>query len=86
MQQKKNTILTTSTANGRAAHTIPTLMKRITMMLALIVSFALGARAAQYVFYYEATNGTKYYMANVNNALTAVTTYNASTCVWEGEL
>lgn len=85
MQQKKNTILTTSTANGRAAHTIPTLIKRITMMLVLIVSFALGARAAQYVFYYEATNGPKYYMANVNNALTAVTTYNASTCVWEGE-
>ena len=59
--------------------------RRIAVLLVLLLSFAFGAKAANYVFYYEATNGTKYYMANVNNALTAVTTYNASTCVWEGE-
>ena len=58
MQQKKNTTLTTSTANGRAAHTIPTLMKRITVLLALIVSFALGARAADYVFTYTYGDNT----------------------------
>lgn len=81
MQQKKNTILTTSTANGRAAHTIPTLMKRITMMLVLIVSFALGARAAQYVFY-NANYG--YYLALNGTNLERTDTFNPSTCVWTG--
>ena len=76
MQQKKNTILTTSTANGRAAHTIPTLMKRITMMLALIVSFALGARAADYVFTY--TNGNYTYFLGESTTPTTSFVPNAS--------
>lgn len=80
MQQKKNTTLTTSTANGRAAHTIPTLMKRITMMLALIVSFALGARAADYVITYT-NGGTTYYLGMNDNSLQAKTTFDI-TCVW----
>ncbi|MEE0689914.1 MAG: chitobiase/beta-hexosaminidase C-terminal domain-containing protein, partial [Bacteroidaceae bacterium] len=76
MQQKKNTILTTSTANGRAAHTIPTLMKRITMMLALIVSFAFGARAADYVFTY--TNGNYTYFLGESTTPTTSFVPNAS--------
>ncbi|MBO5811781.1 MAG: hypothetical protein J6Q97_00995, partial [Bacteroidaceae bacterium] len=58
---------------------ISNLTKRLAVLTLLLLTFVLGTRAASYVFYYEATNGTKYYMANVNNALTAVTTYNAST-------
>ena len=76
MQQKKNTILTTSTANGRAAHTIPTLMKRITVLLALIVSFALGARAADYVITY--TNGNNTYFLGQSTTPTTSFVPNAS--------
>ena len=80
MQQKKNTTLTTSTANGRAAHTIPTLMKRITVLLALIVSFAFGARAADYVISYT-NGGTTYYLGMNGNNLQTKTTFDI-TCVW----
>lgn len=62
-----------------------TFFRRLGMLAILLVTFVLGTRAASYVFYYEAANGTKYYMANVSNTLTAVTTYNVGTCVWEGE-
>ena len=80
MQQKKNIItIINSTANGRAAHTIPTLMKRITVLLALIVSFAFGARAAQYVFYYSGN----YMYVNNNGQLASTTTFSTA-CIWEG--
>ena len=82
MQQKKNTILTTSTANSRAAHTIPTLMKRITMMLALILSFAFGVRAADYVITYT-NGGTTYYLARKDkSSLQSVTIFDPTTCIW----
>ncbi len=81
MQQKKNTILTTSTANGRAAHTIPTLMKRITVLLALIVSFAFGARAQSVIM-----SGDYFLTHNVEGTsviATGTTTFNPATCLWQ---
>lgn len=70
MQQKKNTTLTTSTANSRAAHTIPTLMKRISMLALLLMTFAMGARAADYVFIYTYDNNT-YFLEQSNTPTTS---------------
>ena len=81
MQQKKNTILTTSTANSRAAHTIPTLMKRITVLLALILSFALGARAQSVIM-----SGDYFLTHNVEGTsvnAAGTTTFNPATCLWQ---
>ena len=52
--------------------------RRITVLLVLLLSFAFGARAASYVFYY---NGNYMY---VNNGAIASTPTFSTACIWEG--
>ena len=57
--------------------------RRIAVLLVLLLSFAFGARAADYVITYT-TGGTTYYVGmDNNNQLVAKTTPDA-TCVWQG--
>ena len=81
MQQKKNIIsIINSAANSCAAHTIPTFMKHISLLALLLMTFALGARAADYVITYT-NGGTTYYLGMNGNKLQAKTTFDI-TCVW----
>ena len=57
--------------------------RRIAVLLVLLLSFAFGTRAADYVITYT-TGGTTYYVGmDNNNQLVAKTTPDA-TCVWQG--
>lgn len=57
--------------------------RRIAVLLVLLLSFAFGAKAADYVITYT-TGGTTYYVGmDNNNQLVAKTTPDA-TCVWQG--
>ena len=59
------------------------LMRRLGLLAAMLFIFVLGAKADSYMIYYD--NGTtRYYMANVNGTLTAVTDYDETNCVWDG--
>ena len=83
-----NPIADTSARNTHNAHTC-SLWQRCLMAIALLVTCVLGVKAEKYVIYYQGGDGTKYYMANVNNTLTVLTVlpdenYDAKTCVWEG--
>ena len=74
--------------SARNTHT-RSLWQRCLVAIALLVTCVLGVKAEQYVIYYQGGDGTKYYMANVNNTLTVLTVlpdenYDAKTCVWEG--
>ena len=76
-----------STLNGsHAAHNVYSPLRRLTLLVTLLMTFALGARAADYVFYYKSGN-TTYFLANTNNDNTpdAVTSFNPTTCIWEGD-
>lgn len=77
-----NHIADTSARNTRNAHT-RSLWQRSLVAIALLVTCALGVKAEKYVIYYQ-DGDTKYYMANVGGKLTSATTYNATTCVWDG--
>ena len=69
MQQKKNIIsITTSAANSRAAHTITTFMKHISMLSLLLMAFALGARGQETVTitHYWKNDGTPWSTSNLN--------------------
>ena len=81
-KQSHNLITDTSAHNIRNART-HTLWQRFLMLVALLVTCALGVKAEKYVIYYD-DGTTKYYMANVGGTLTSATTYDAATCVWEG--
>ena len=77
MQQKKNIIsIINSTANSCAAHTITTFMKHISMLALLLMTFAMGARAADYVFTY--TNGNNTYFLGQSTTPTMSFVPNAS--------
>ena len=83
MQQKKNIIsIINSTANSCAAHTITTFMKHISMLALLLKTFALGARAEDYVITYT-NDGTTYYLARKDqSSLQSVTIFDPTTCIW----
>lgn len=54
--------------------------RRIAVLLVLLLSFAFGAKAADYVITYT-TGGTTYYLGMNGNNLQAKTTFDV-TCVW----
>ncbi|MBO5834762.1 MAG: chitobiase/beta-hexosaminidase C-terminal domain-containing protein [Bacteroidales bacterium] len=52
--------------------------RRIAVLLVLLLSFAFGARAASYVFYYDGN-----YMYVNNGAIASTPTFSTA-CIWEG--
>ncbi len=81
-KQSHNLIADTSAHNIRNART-RSLWQRCFIVVALLMTCALGVKAEKYVIYYD-DGTTKYYMANVGGTLTSATTYNAATCDWVG--
>ena len=81
MKQNAKHIADTSAHNTRKAHN---LWQRCLMAIALLVTCTLGAKAEQYVIYYD--NGTtRYYMAiDDNGNIKSTTTYDSNTCIWSG--
>ena len=72
---------TTSTLQGsHAAHNVYSPLRRLTLLVTLLMTFALGARAADYVITYT-NGGTTYYLGMNGNNLQAKTTFDI-TCVW----
>ena len=70
-----------STLNGsHAAHNVYSPLRRLTLLVTLLITFALGARAADYVITYT-NGGTTYYLGMNGNNLQAKTTFDI-TCVW----
>ena len=70
-----------STQNGsHAAHNVYSPLRRLTLLVTLLITFALGARAAEYVITYT-NGGTTYYLGMNGNNLQAKTTFDI-TCVW----
>ena len=68
-----------STLNGsHAAHNVYSPLRRLTLLVTLLMSFALGARAQNY---YVFMNGRGSYICNNNGTLTAVSEFSPS-CVW----
>ena len=59
---------------------ISNLTKRLAVLTALLLTFVLGARAADYVISYT-NGGTTYYLGMNGNSLQAKTTFDV-TCVW----
>lgn len=55
--------------------------RRIAVLLVLLLSFAFGARAADYVISYTNNDGTTYYLGMNGNELRAKTTFDL-TCIW----
>lgn len=69
--------------NASSLHRMPNstnLTKRLAMLAAILISFALGARAADYVITYT-SGGTTYYLGMDGNNLKAKTTFDL-TCIW----
>ena len=85
------TTFTTQTTQRNAAstlhashstHTAYSPLRRLTLLVTLLMTFALGARAqSYYVFYYEEDNGTRYYINNNNGSISAENVFSP-TCVW----
>lgn len=68
-----------STLNGsHAAHNVYSPLRRLTLLVTLLMTFALGARAQNY---YVFLNGSGYYLENNNGSPRATTTFSPS-CVW----
>lgn len=56
--------------------------RRIAVLLVLLLSFAFGAKAADYVISYT-NGGTTYYLArNGTTGVQRVTTFDPTTCIW----
>lgn len=69
--------------NASSLHRMPNstnLTKRLAMLVTLLITFALGARAADYVITYT-SGGTTYYLGMYGNNLQAKTTFD-HTCIW----
>lgn len=56
--------------------------KRFAVLTLLLLTFVLGARAADYVISYTNDGGTTYYLGMNGNSLQAKTTFDL-TCIWE---
>ncbi len=81
MQQKKNIIsIINSAANSCATHTIPTFMKHISMLALLLMTFAMGARAADYVFTYTYDNNTYF----LGQSTTPTTSFVPNASIYTG--
>lgn len=63
-----------------STHNVHSPLRRLTLLVALLMTFALGARAADYVITYS-SDGTTYYLGMNGNNLQAKTTFDI-TCVW----
>ena len=63
-----------------STHNVHSPLRRLTLLVTLLMTFALGARAADYVITYT-NGGTTYYLGMNGNNLQAKTTFDI-TCVW----
>lgn len=63
-------------------NSISNFTKRFAVLTLLLLTFALGARAAEYVISYT-NGGTTYYLArNGTTGVQRVTTFDPTTCIW----
>ena len=66
--------------NSSSVWSARTTVRRLAILAILLMTFTLGARAAQYVIY----NGTYFLAIKNKNGIEATSTFNPSTCIWTG--
>lgn len=72
-----------STLNGsHAAHNVYSPLRRLTLLVTLLMTFALGARAQNYYVFYNTQY--EFYLTFNGSELGRSNTFNPSTCVWTG--
>lgn len=66
--------------NSSSVWSARTTVRRLAILVILLMTFTLGARAAQYVIY----NGTYFLAIKNKNSIEATSTFNPATCIWTG--